>query len=156
MLMPSTLSRSFANDWLVAQGGSYPSSVTESADRFATAVAQWFSLAMAATFQCSTAAARRSQLASTAASALAAGAAPAAGQLLALAVAGYYAGQSFGAGAATFPAAISAGIALFTQAFVNLDTPQAARADLMAQACYVMAVSTIVMFPPVLPPAPIF
>jgi hypothetical protein len=156
MLMPSDLASRLERDWLPGAGGSYPADVLESGDRFAAAVAQWFANAMAATFPCGTAAARQRQLAATAASALAAGLAPASGQLLAVAVAGYIAGQSFGAGLATFPVALAAGIGLFTQAFVTRDLTQRARADLLAQGCYAMAVSTIVVFPVMPPPSPIF
>jgi hypothetical protein len=156
MLIPGNLAESLEHDWLVAEGGSHPASVLESADRFSTAVANWFSIAMALTFPCATAQARRGQLMAQSAAALQAGLPPAAGQALALAVASYMAGQSFGAGVAGFPAAVSAGAALFIHAFVTLDLPQKDRAKEMADGCYAMAVSTIVAFPPPLSPSPIF
>jgi hypothetical protein len=151
-LITSSLSSSLERDWL----GAFAADSRESGDRFATAVAQWFANAMAATFPCSTAALRRPQLAVTAAAALEVGLGPAAGQLLGVAVAGYIAGQLFGAGTATFPVALPAGIALFTLAFLTLDLTQSARADLIAQGCYAMAVSTLVVFPVAPPPSPIF
>lgn len=155
MLLASSLANSLERDWLVAQSGSFPNSVIESADRFSTAVAGWFTSAMALTFPCTTAQARRSQLMAQSIPALQAGMPPAAGQALALAVASYYAGQSFGAGVATFPAAAAAGMTLFIQAFTLLDQSQTDRANMMAQACYLMAISTIVVFPLPTPPSPI-
>jgi hypothetical protein len=156
MLSPSGLASALEQAWLVGPGGSFPASPAESADRFAGAVAGWFATAMAATFPCTTASARRSGLAAQAAAALQAGAPPAAGALLAVAVATYYAGQSFGAGVASFPTAVSAGVAAVGGAFAVLDLPRADRAQQIAQGCYAMAVSTIVVFPVPLPPAPVF
>lgn len=157
MLVASELANSLENDWLVAQGGSYPDSTILSGYRFSVVVSQWFANAMAATFPCATAAVRQTQLAATAAAALEAGIPQASAQLLALAVAGYMAGQAFGAGFATFPTALPAGVASFTQALATLDLTHGARATLLAQGCHVMAVSTVVVFPPVImPPSPIF
>jgi hypothetical protein len=110
---------------------------------------------MSAGFPCATAAARRFQLTAAAAGALEAGIGPTSGALLSVAVATYYAGQLFGAGVATFPVALPAGMALMTAALLDLNIPKSARASQMAQACHLMALSTIVIFPAPLPPAPI-
>lgn len=153
--MPLTsddLKQRLENEWL---GGSFPASDIESGDRFAGAVVSWFTGATAAGFPVVTALPRRPQLALGAAGALGAGAGPAAGQLLALATASYLAGQTFGAGTATFPAALGAGIAGITAALGNLDLATPARAQQIALAVYVMTVSTIVVFPVPMPPAPI-
>jgi hypothetical protein len=124
---------------------------------FAGAVSGWFANAMAAGIPCSTAAVRRFQLTAAAAGALEAGIGPTSGALLAAAVASYYAGQLFGAGVATFPTALPAGMALMTMALLDLNLPKSARASQMAQACHLMAISTIVAFPVAPPPpSPIF
>ncbi len=133
--------------WLVTEGGGYPDSPQISGQRFSLCVAQWFALAQANGIPCATAMARASQLESQAAAAIQAGQAQAAAAQLALAVASYYAGQSFGSGVATFPAAVSAGIAAIASVFGNLDLENADRAQMIADACHVMAVSTIVAFP---------
>ena len=151
MLTPTDLSTRLQNEWL----GKMPDSAFESADLFAGAVSGWFTSAMAAVFPCSTAAARRMSLTGQAAGALNAGLAPASGALLATAVATYYSGQLFGAGVSSFPAAVSAGISQITAAFLDLNLTKPVRADMIAQGCLVMAVSTIVIFPAPLPPAPI-
>jgi hypothetical protein len=153
--MPLTLddlAQRLENEWL---GGAFPASDVESGDRFAGAVANWFTRATAAGFPVVTALPRRPQLALAAASALRAGVGPTAGQLLALATASYLAGQTFGAGTATFPAALSAGIAGISAAFGNLDLATPVRAQQIALAIYVMTVSTLVVFPVPMPPAPI-
>jgi hypothetical protein len=111
---------------------------------------------MAAGFPCATAAVRRFQLAAAAAGALEAGIGPTSGALLAVAVATYYTGQLFGVGTATFPTALPAGMTLMTQALLDLNMPKSARASQMAQACHMMAISTIVVFPVAPPPSPIF
>lgn len=151
MLIPTDLATRLENDWL----GKFPDSSLQSADLFAGAVSGWFVSAMAAAFPCTTAAARRASLASMAAAALQAGAPPACGALLATAVATYYAGQLFGAGVASFPVAVSAGISGMAAVFADLNMPKKTRATQLAQACHVMAISTIVVFPTPLPPAPI-
>lgn len=151
MLTPSDLSTRLQNEWL----GQMPGSSFESGDMFAGAVSGWFTAAMAAAFPCSTAAARRTSLAAMAAGALEAGVGPTSGMLLATAVATYYAGQLFGAGVASFPTALPAGIALTTAALLDVNLPKATRADMIAQGCLVMAVSTMVIFPTPAPSAPI-
>lgn len=155
-LAPTTLASSLENRWLSAEGrDDFPSSVTESADRFAGAVSEWFSAALAAGFPCATAMARRSQLSAAATAALQARNAQVAGQQLGLAVASYMAGQAFGAGVASFPAAASVMFSEFGAVFADLDLPPAARAQRMAAACMSAAVSTIVVFPSPMPPAPV-
>jgi hypothetical protein len=151
MLNPVDLATRLENDWL----GQFPDSSFESGDLFAGAVSGWFSASMAAGFPCSTAAARRPQLTGMAAGALEAGIGPTSGMLLASAVAAYYAGQLYGAGVAAFPAALPAGMALVTAALLDLDLPTGSRADQIAQACHLMALSTIVVFPTPMPPAPV-
>jgi hypothetical protein len=90
---------------------------------------------------------RQGQLAAQAAAALQIGQAQGAGAQLALAVASYYAGQSFGPGVATFPAALSAGVAMIGAVFGNLDLSNTDRAQQVATACHIIAISTIVAFP---------
>lgn len=155
-LVPTALAQSLENDWLVPDGGTYPSSVTESGEKFAAAVASWFSGATAGGFPCSTASARRAQLASAAAGALSAGSAAAAGAQLAAAVATYIVGQVFGAGVASAPTATAAAQATFTGVFSNLSQPNSIRAQQIASGIHTQAVSTLVVFPPVIsPPQPI-
>jgi hypothetical protein len=127
----------------------------QSGDLFAGAVSGWFVSAMAGAFPCITAQPRRPQLTAAAATALEVGVGPTSGALLALAVASYYAGQLFGAGVATFPTALPAGMGLMTTALIDLNMPTPTRANLIAQGCHAMAVSTIVVFPTPIPPAPI-
>ena len=149
-LTPDTLATRLENDWLSEP---FPGSEFESGDRFAAAVSTWFGGALAGGFPVVTAMVRRPQLSAAAAGALAVG--PAAGQLLAVAAAGYIAGQTFGGGTASFPVALAAGIAGFTAALNNLDLTNSARAQQIAAATHMMTLSTIVVFPAPLPPAPI-
>jgi hypothetical protein len=155
-LVASALSSSLASSWLVADGGSYPSSPAESADHFAGAVSSWFAGATAGPFPCSTASARRSQLQGQAATALQASDPQLAAVQLALALMAYMTGQVFGAGVASPPVAVSAGQAAFAAVFADMDAGLNARADQIAQGAYAMAISTIVVFPPVIsPPTPV-
>jgi hypothetical protein len=145
-LTPAALKSSLEASWIVPEGGAYPGDVQESADRFADAVSGWFAAALAMGFPCATAQARRAQLAGQAASALAARSAPAAGQLLAAAVASYYAGQSFGSGVASFPLALPAAASLIGETFADLQAPRSKRAQDVATACHLLALSTLVLF----------
>jgi hypothetical protein len=155
-LVPASLASSLQNNWLVPDGGSFPGSPAESGDKFAAAVSSWFAGATAAGFPCATAAARRSQLAASATGAFAAMGAPTAGALLALGVMGYMAGQMFGAGVSAPPTATGAAQAEFVATFLDTGAPRQARANRMATAIYTMALSTIVVFPPVIsPPVPL-
>jgi hypothetical protein len=153
-LVPSLLSQSLQSQWLPREkDGPFPDDVPASAKALAGAIADWFGMAMAAAFPCSTASARKSQLEALLIPALQAGQASAAGQQVGLAFMAYVAGQSFGAGVAMPPAAPS-GPAIGA-AFADVDSPQSARADKIAQALHLQAMSSIVVFPPPLPPAPI-
>lgn len=154
-LIPSNLATSLEREWLVPDGGSFPSSVSESGDRFAGCVCNWFSAGIAAGFPCSTATTRRSQLAASATAAFSAQSAAAAGSLLGTGLALYYTGQLFGSGAAMPPAGTSAAISTFTSIFSNVDLPNNARAQQMAQAAALLALTTIVVFPPPLVPSPV-
>jgi len=154
-LIPSSLATSLENEWLAKENGNFPDSVSVSADRFSTAVAKWFSTAIAGPGAVTTASARRPQLASQAIAALSAMAPQAAGSLLGAAVAAYITGQAFGAGVAGVPLAAAAGGADIGGAFADLDAAPSARAQRIANACQTIAVSTIVIFPPPLPPAPV-
>ncbi len=145
-LVVSSLAQSLANDWLVPEGGSYPESADESGQNFAQAVATWFGQAQANGIPCATASARQSQLAQLAATAFRAEDASAAGQLLATAMLGYIAGQSFGPGTAAPPIAFSAGAAAFIAVFSDLEMDNDARAQQIASGCQAMASSTIVSF----------
>jgi hypothetical protein len=146
-IQPSSLKSLLESDWLVAQDGSHSSTPVESGQKFARAVSQWFAAAQANGLPCATAMARQSQLAGQAAAAIQVGQAQGAGAQLALAVASYYAGQSFGPGVATFPAALSAGVSMIGGVFGNLDLSITDRAHQIATACHGMAISTIVAFP---------
>ena len=155
-LAPSQLASSLESDWLAHEGGGYADSSFQSGDRFAQAVSSWFGLAMAGPFPCSTAAARKGQLAASAGAALQAGQPPLAGMQLALGLVGYMTGQVFGPGVASPPAAASVAQSAITAVFSNLDLPATARANQIASAAYALAVSTIVVFPPVIsPPVPV-
>lgn len=154
-LVPSALQSQLETAWLVPPGGSYPGSPQVSADRFASAVASWFSLAQANGIPCATATARKSQLASLLATALSTGAAASAGQGLANALSLYMTGQQFGPGVAAPPTGSAAAVAAFSAAFANLELPNAARAQQFASACQALALTTIVTFPPPMPPSPI-
>ena len=155
-LVSSALAASLRSGWLVPEGGSYPSSAAQSGDAFATAVAGWFASATAGAFPCTTAVARRPQLSSTAAAALQAGdPALAAGQL-ALALMNFMAGQVFGPGLASPPTAVAASRSAISGVFSDLNQPVAARASRIADGVHALAISTIVVFPPVVsPPVPV-
>lgn len=157
-LVLDTLKSQLENTWLVPEGGSFPESVTESGDRFATAVSGWFAAGQAAGIPCLTAMARKSQLASAAAGALSAQSAQAAGAQLAMAVAAYMAGQSFGpTGVASFPIAAGAAVSQMIAVFSDTDGSVSQKAQQIAGACTVLATSTLVIFsaPPGMPPAPV-
>jgi hypothetical protein len=155
-LVPTALASSLQSDWLVDEGGQYPGSASESGDKFAGAVSTWFSGALAAGFPCSTATARRSQLAASATGAFQARDSSLAGMQLAVGLMGYMAGQVFGAGVASPPTAVSAAQSAATAVFSNLDLALNARANQIATGVYTLAVSTIVIFPPVIsPPSPV-
>jgi hypothetical protein len=155
-LSSSALASSLQSNWLVPEGGSYPSSPSESGDKFAGEVASWFSGAMAAGFPCSTASARRSQLAASATGAIQAGDPSLAGAQLALGLMGYMAGQVFGAGVASPPIAVSAAQSAAAAVFADLDSDLGARANQIATGIFTLATSTIVIFPPVIsPPSPV-
>ncbi|MFO0589349.1 MAG: hypothetical protein U0441_17560 [Polyangiaceae bacterium] len=155
-LLFDALKNQLENTWLVPEGGSYPGSVNESADHFATAVVTWFAAGQAAGIPCITAFARKSQLQTAAAGALAAQSAQAAGTQLAMAVATYMAGQVFSAGpatgSATFPAAASAAVSQMIATFSDVNGSVSQKAQQIAAACTTLAVSTIVIFP--VPPGP--
>ena len=76
--------------------------------------------------------------------------------MLAIGLMGYMAGQVFGAGVASPPTAVSAAQSAITSVFSNLDLPTSARANQIATGVYSLAISTIVIFPPVIsPPTPV-
>lgn len=156
-LIASNLATSLEREWLVPDGGSFPSSVAESGDRFAGCVARWFATGLAAGLPCSTATARQAQLAGSATAAFSAQSAASAGALLGSGLALYMTGQLFGAGAALPPAGVSAAISAYTSVFSNVNLPNNVRAQQMAQAAYTLALTTIVVFPlpPGPPPAPV-
>jgi hypothetical protein len=156
-LVLDTLKSQLENSWLVPEGGSFPQSVTESGEHFATAVAGWFAAGQAAGLPCATAMARKSQLAAAAAAALAASSAQAAGAQLAMGVAAYMAGQSFPPGIASFPAAAGAAVSQMIAVFSDVDGSVAQKAQQIASACTILATTTLVIFPipPGPPPAPI-
>jgi hypothetical protein len=155
-LVPTALASSLESDWLVADGGQYPSSASQSGDKFAGAVSSWFGAATAGAFPCTTATARRSQLAASATAAIQTRDPSLAGLQLAVGLMGYMAGQVFGPGVASPPTAVSAAQSAITGVFSNLDLPLSARANQIATGVYTLAISTIVVFPPVVsPPTPV-
>ena len=155
-LVPSLLSQSLQSQWLPRDAdGPFPDDVAASARALAGAIADWFGLAMAAGIPCATAAARKGQLEAQLLPALQAGQAAAAGQGVALAFMGYVAGQAFGPGVAAPPAATSAAGAALGAAFSDRDAAPSARADQIAAALHAQALSSIVTFPPPMPPAPV-
>lgn len=155
-LVPAALASSLESSWLVPDGGEYPSSPSQSGDKFAAAVASWFGGATAGPFPCSTASARRSQLASSATAAIQAGDPSLAGMQLAMGLMSYMAGQVFGPGVGSPPTAVSAAQSAITAVFSNLDLALSARANQIATGVYTLAISTIVIFPPVIsPPSPV-
>ena len=154
-LIPSLLAQALTAGWLPPDDGPFAGSVEASADALAGAISDWFGLAMAAGFPCTTAAARRGQLKGQLLPALNAQDARAAGQMIALAFMAYVAGQTFGAGVAAPPLATAAAGSLIGTALATHDLPRASRADQIAQALHLAALSAIVTFPPPLPPAPV-
>lgn len=153
-LDPLSLAIGLRQRWLPA-GAGMASSVDDSAQRFADVVASWFAAGAANGIPCATALPRKSGLASSASSALAAGDARLAGQLLALGVAQYMAGQSFGPGVSAMPIATPALVIAIGEVFASHDLDDDKRATLIAAATYLTAVSTIVTFPTPLPPSPV-
>lgn len=143
-LVFAALKSQLETSWLVPDGGQFPDSVTQSAQKFADCVVNWFSLALSNGVPCATATARKGQLQSLAAAALSAQTAQAAGMQLAMAVATYIAGQSFGPGAALFPAATSAAISQLIGVFSDVNGDVAQKAQQVAGACTVLATSTLV------------
>jgi hypothetical protein len=150
----STLKSSLENNWLVPEGGSYPATPQESADRFATAVASWFSTAQASGFPCSTAQARKAQLSSqlTLTFQQDPGSAASAAQGIADALSLYIAGQLFGAGVASPPVGTAAASSSLVTTFSNLELDNSTRAQQIALACQTLALTTAVIFPSPLPP----
>jgi hypothetical protein len=153
-LDPISLATGLRQRWLPAEAGC-PPSVNDSAQRFADVVASWFAAGAANGFPCTTAQARKAGLASSAAAALAAGDPRGAGQQLALAVAQFMAAQAFGAGVSSSPLATQALVVAIGEVFAAHDLDDDRRATLIATATYIMAISTLVMFPPPLTPGPV-
>jgi hypothetical protein len=155
-LVPTALASSLESSWLVPEGGDYPSSPSASGDKFAAAVSSWCGGATAGPYPCSTAAARKSQLASAATAAIQAGDADAAAMQLALGLMGYMAGQVFGPGVASPPTAVSAAQSSISAVFSDLEASNGSRAQQIAGGVHTLAISTLVVFPPVIgPPAPV-
>jgi hypothetical protein len=153
-LAPTTLASSLLDSWVVTDG--HPATPVESGDRFAGAVTSWFAAAMAGPYPCATAVARRPQLEASATAAIQARDANLAGTHLALGLLGYLAGQVFGPGLASPPTAVGAAQAAFISVFSDLALVEAVRANQIAAGIHAMAISTIVVFPPVIsPPAPV-
>lgn len=155
-LVASALATSLESRWLVPDGGRHPATPAQSADNLAAAVSSWFAAATAGPFPCATAAARRSQLAGAATAAIQAGNPALAASQLAVALMGYMAGQVFGPGVASPPTAVGAAQTAITAVLSDLGMPSSSRADQIATAVHTLAISTMVVFPPVVsPPAPV-
>jgi hypothetical protein len=156
VLVPTALASSLESQWLVPDGGQYPSSASDSGDKFAGAVSTWFAAATAGPYPCATATARRSQLAAAATEAIQTHDPTLAATQLSVGLMSYMAGQVFGPGVASPPVAVAAAQSAIAAVFSNLNLPNAARANQMATGVYTLAVSTIVVFPPVIsPPMPV-
>jgi hypothetical protein len=155
-LVPTALASSLASSWLASEGSQLPASASQSGDQFAGAVSSWFAAATAGPYPCATATARGSQLAASATAAIQTKDASLAGMQLAVGLMAYMAGQVFGPGVASPPTAVSAAQSAITGAFSNVDLPLNARANQIATGIYTLAISTIVVFPPVIsPPSPV-
>jgi hypothetical protein len=155
-LVSSALASSLESQWLVPDGGQYPASASDSGDKFAGAVSSWFASATAGPYPCATATARRSQLAASATAAIQTKDPNLAALQLAVGLMGYMAGQVFGPGVASPPVAVSAAQSAAAAVFSNLDLPNSGRANQIAAGVYTLALSTIVVFPPVIsPPTPV-
>lgn len=146
-LVPTLLANDLEAGWLAEENGPHPGSVAESANAFAGIVSDWYANALAAGFPASTAQARRPQLLGTAVPALQAQNPIAAGQQLSVALMGYMAGQAFGTGIAAPPIATTAAGSMIGSAFSALDMPRPAKANVIASAVHIMAISGIVTFP---------
>lgn len=149
-LAPSALASSLETTWLLPSGNEFPQTPLESGDKFAAAVSTWFANATAGPFPCSTATARRAQLAAAATAAIQAGDANLAAMQLEVGLMSYMAGQVFGPGVASPPTAVGTARSAIASVFTNLDLPTRARANQIATGTYTLAVSTIVVFPPVI------
>ncbi|MDT1061992.1 hypothetical protein RM190_09005 [Paracoccus sp. CPCC 101403] len=155
-LIPSALSQSLQSRWLPRDDkGPFHDDAAASAQALAGAIAEWFALAMASGIPCATASARQGQLQSMLLPFLQAGVAPAAGQGIAISFMAYVAGQSFGPGVAAPPIATSAAAAAIGMVLADLNVPQSSRADQIAAALHAQALSSIVTFPPPMPPSPV-
>ena len=76
--------------------------------------------------------------------------------MLATGLMGYLAGQVFGPGVASPPVGFAAAQAAFAGVFADLDTSTSSRGDRIAQGTWALALTTIVVFPPVIsPPSPV-
>lgn len=154
--MPTSLSQSLQSRWLPRDDkGPFHDNAAASAQALAGVIAEWFALAMAAGVPCATASARQGQLQSMLLPYLQAGVAPAVGLGIALSFMTYVAGQSFGPGIAAPPAATGAAAVSIGMALADLNLSQSARADQIAAALHAQALSSIVTFPPPLPPSPV-
>lgn len=154
MLVPTLLTEALLATWLPEDG--HPPAATVSGQRFAQAVSAWFATATAGPFPCATALARSGQLGASAGSALQAGTAPAAGAMLATALVSYLTGQVFGPGTAGAPLAAPVAQVGLAAVFADLDADREDRAAQVTTAVYTLALSTVVVFPPVVsPPVPV-
>lgn len=147
MLNPTQLGDQLERQWLTDENGPHPDAVPASADAFAGVVSQWFMTAQAAGIPVVTAMPRRPMLMALVIPALMAQAPVAAGQQLANAVMLYMTGQLYGAGVSAAPIATSAAGAMIGNAFATLDLDRQSRAQIIATAVHVMALTTIVSFP---------
>ena len=147
MLNPTQLADQLATRWLADENGPHPDSVPASADAFAGVVAEWFLTAQAAGIPVITAMPRRPMLMSLAIPALMARNPTAAGQQLANAAMIYMTGQAYGAGVAAPPMATGAASSMIGTAFATLELDRQSRAQMIATALHIMALTTIVSFP---------
>ncbi|MDK3073541.1 hypothetical protein QO034_10495 [Sedimentitalea sp. JM2-8] len=146
MLNPSQLSDMLAADWLMDDSGPHPDSVAQSADKFAGTVTTWFSAALAGPFPVTTAQAFRPILTALATPALMAQNPTAAGNLLATGVAVYMTGQSFGPGFSSPPIAQPPAAMMIGTAFSVLDLDRDSRAQMIATAIHLLAITSLVSF----------
>ena len=153
-LVPTALASSLAVDWLVAEGGEYPHSAPQSGDAFAAAVSSWFAAATAGPFPCATASARRPQLAASAT-----GGDPGRRRVARRHAAGVGADGLHGGPGRSAPASPrrprpSARPSRRSRPCSRTSSSQlSARANQIATGVHTLAISTIVVFPPVVSPA---
>lgn len=147
MLDPTQLADRLAADWLPGDDGPHPDTPLQSAQVFSQAVLDWFRGGQANLIPPSAPDLMFPVLVSLATTALNMLDPVAAGQMLANGVSIFMTGQLFGPGVSAPPLATAAAAGLIGTAFATLQMDRDARAQLIALAVYLMALTTLVSFP---------